>query len=249
MKFKTKLIASITLAATLFLQPNITDASTTSKTQGTVTFIFDDGNKSILDNAYPIFKKNGYKASVAVHTNGIGTRNHLTKTDLKKLNNEGWEILSHGVSHKPFRKMNQTQINEELRNSKKVLNTMGIKVRGFVAPYSYMPTQSFQKLSTNYEYSFSGYVDSRTQPVQKLIANAKNRNTIVRANMEGKTLEELKAYIDYAHANKVWLVLYEHNVGIGKSISKNDLDQLLKYSKQKNISVRSASQVYGKGKR
>jgi peptidoglycan/xylan/chitin deacetylase (PgdA/CDA1 family) len=221
------------------------ETSAAEKTRGTVTFIFDDGRINITDKAYPVFKKHKVPASVAMITNVLDRKGYMTKQNLVALNKNGWEVLSHGVSHLSLRTMNNHSIETELKRSKEGLNKLGIKVNGFVAPYSYFPQNNMNQLKKYYSYAFIGYVDSRKEPVNKLISNAKNPFNLVRANMEGKTLKELKHYIDYAHERAIWLVLYEHEIGTKNHLSVKDLDALLSYAKQKKVSIRTPGKVYG----
>jgi peptidoglycan/xylan/chitin deacetylase (PgdA/CDA1 family) len=239
-------IFKIVLLGSALLFAGQQEVSAAEKTRGTVTFIFDDGNKTIIDKAYPVFKKHKVPASVAIYTNAIDKKGHMSKTNLVQIQRNGWEILSHGVTHSPLRAMNNLGIETELKQSKDKLKKLGLKVNGFVAPYSFFPTNNMQLLKKHYSYAFNGYVDSRKEPVQNLIANSRNKHHLVRANMEGKSLEELQLYIDFAHEHGLWLVLYEHNVGTKNHISVKDLDSLLSYAKKEKISIRTPGKVYGK---
>lgn len=238
-------MAACFLLITAYLITSSEEIIAKEKTRGTVTFIFDDGKINVADKVYPIFKKHKLQASVAIYTNVIGKKGYLTKQSMLDFSKNEWEILSHGVSHKSLKTLSNQSIDTELTQSKKIFNSYGIKVRGFVAPYSYFPDNKTNQLKEHYSFAFSGYVDSRKEPVKNLIANSKNKYNIVRANMEGKTLKELKEYIDYAQQNALWLVLYEHEVGTKNHLSTNDLDALLNYAKHKKISVRNPSKVYG----
>jgi peptidoglycan/xylan/chitin deacetylase (PgdA/CDA1 family) len=245
MKVIWKILFFSLLGFTLLLTV-LQDVLAIEKTRGTVTFIFDDGRENIVENAYPVFKKHKVPASISIFTNGIGRKGYISKQELLNLNKNGWEVLSHGISHSSLRNMNDKIIATELKSSKDVLNKLGLKVNGFVAPYSYIPQGNITELKKHYSYAFNGYVDSRREPVNKLIANSKTPYNIVRANMEGKTLKELKQYIDYIHAEGKWLVLYEHEINTKGHISVKELDILLSYAKQKKVSIRNPAKVYGK---
>lgn len=214
--------------------------------RGTVTFIFDDGHKQIMDTAVPIFAKYGVSASVAIYTNGIGATGRMTADDLTLLRSKQWEILSHTVTHTSLKDRTEAEVGAELRDSKQALNNLGFIINGFAAPYSWYPVDTMLHLAqTHYQYMFQGYVDSRTEPVENLVAKSVNRYGLIRANMQYKTLDELKAFVDYAHANGQWLVLYEHKIGEGDHTTVETLDALVKYAKDSNLNIKPPSKVYG----
>lgn len=74
---------------------------------------FDDGYKSLTNEAYKILKRYDFSATVFICTDLIGCdntwnnkdavlRKHLNVDDIQKLKDAGWEIASHGVLHKIF---------------------------------------------------------------------------------------------------------------------------------------------------
>jgi peptidoglycan/xylan/chitin deacetylase (PgdA/CDA1 family) len=90
---------------------------------------FDDGYRSILTVALPSLLRFGYPAVLFVSTDFIGDRNSFDEgiepeeticnwDELRKLEGHGVSIQSHGVTHRPFSKLEFDEQKEELVRSK-----------------------------------------------------------------------------------------------------------------------------------
>ena len=65
-----------------------------------VLLTFDDGYRSFLQYAVPVLKELGFTATLFVYTDYVGAGgNALTWADLKKLQQEGFDIQAHSKSH------------------------------------------------------------------------------------------------------------------------------------------------------
>lgn len=127
---------------------------------------FDDGYKSLADDALQILKKHHFTATVFVCTGLIGKNNswnnkdarlreHLDAIDIVRLKAEGWEIASHGVLHKNLLKLSDMEIDYELSESKKTLE----RLVGFCETYAY-PYGAYNKfirrcVEKYYSYAFT----------------------------------------------------------------------------------------------
>lgn len=105
---------------------------------------FDDGYIGLLNNAMPIMKVYGFTATVYICTDYIGKSNdwnfkdkqkrfHLNIEELHVLCNAGWEIGSHGVSHRSLLRLSDEEAIYELSFSKQMLE----KEFGPITSYSY----------------------------------------------------------------------------------------------------------------
>ncbi len=101
-----------------------------------IVLTFDDGYKSIVENALPALQQYGYVAVIYMPTDYIDKTNdwdvqfggrkfaHLSRDDLRQLNDQGFEIGSHGCSHRSLLAMNDVQAMHELAESKKKLEAI-----------------------------------------------------------------------------------------------------------------------------
>jgi len=122
-------------------------------TQGKRTIVaitFDDAFVSILKNALPVLKKWGLPANIFVPTGNLGKppqweilnrcfdkdETVISKEQVAKLNNEGFEVSSHTVSHPVLTGIDKDRLRYELLNSKRELERIiGCKVLAISYPY------------------------------------------------------------------------------------------------------------------
>ena len=110
---------------------------------------FDDGYSCINEYAAPILDEVGGVATVFAITDYVGKKNswdyfpenkqvtHMNWFELRTLSEKGWEIGSHGKSHRRLIAMNTRQIQEELEGSKKhIEDQLGSEVLTFCPPFN-----------------------------------------------------------------------------------------------------------------
>src|SRR3990172_843649 len=101
-----------------------------------LSFVFDDGNDTDYLVAREIFKKQGVAASFAVVTDWINKKNYMTVSQLLELQSDGFEIMSHTVSHPDLNSLDAREIESELSVSKATLEGWGLRVNNLVYPYN-----------------------------------------------------------------------------------------------------------------
>lgn len=104
-----------------------------SREPNLIAITFDDGYQNVYEYAFPILKEYQAPATVFVISNFIGRYNtwdvnlgwiyyqHLNESNLNNLISEGWEIGSHGKTHRALQGMTRTEIVYELSQSKQLL--------------------------------------------------------------------------------------------------------------------------------
>lgn len=104
-------------------------------TEGAVTFMFDDGELSTYSVAYPILKSKSIPGVVAVVSSFVGSTGFIKRTQLLEMQRNGWEIVSHSISHNDLTKMSILRAQREITLSKERLTSWGFKVNSFAFPY------------------------------------------------------------------------------------------------------------------
>ena len=103
-----------------------------------VAITFDDGYLDTYENAFPILRELGFKATLYVITGTLETDKsygYLQDEALKELIDAGWEIGSHSVTHTNL-KTTWLGIRSELEQSKETLEErLGIEVSSFSYPF------------------------------------------------------------------------------------------------------------------
>ncbi len=114
-----------------------------------VLITFDDGYSCIKEYAAPILEEVGGVATVFAITDYVGQKNswdyfpedkqitHMSWSELRELHDKGWEIGSHGKSHRRLINMSSKNVHDELATSKKrIEDEMGSEVTTFCPPFN-----------------------------------------------------------------------------------------------------------------
>lgn len=122
-----------------------------------IIFTFDDGTVGDLV-AEKILTANNQRAVSFVTISWLNHTNFMTLDDLKKLQNAGWDISSHTISHPNLTAMDDNNMTVELNNSYDWLVNNGFqKSAGFIAyPFGYYNDNVIAK--TKQRYIFGRYV-------------------------------------------------------------------------------------------
>jgi peptidoglycan/xylan/chitin deacetylase (PgdA/CDA1 family) len=100
-----------------------------------VVITFDDGNKDIYQNAYPILQKYNFIATFYIVNQYINGENMITADQLQELISQGWEIGSHSDHHSDLTSEN-ADLDTEVRLAKIALEKkLGVKIYTFAYPF------------------------------------------------------------------------------------------------------------------
>ena len=111
---------------------------------------FDDAFVSVRENALPVLRKYGLQAGLFVPTGYLGRRPDwampydcpdrddivMSEQQIKELDDDGFEVLSHTISHSALTKVDDDRLQEELLDSQRELQRMvGHEILGISYPY------------------------------------------------------------------------------------------------------------------
>ena len=187
---------------------------------GIVVFIDDDGYKDFKTKLKPIFDNKGVKCTLGVITSKIGIDvDKITVNELKELQNEGYEIVSHSKSHSADIFNNalarEEDIELELKESQEWLKSNGFKgYETLIYPYGcYSEPLKYKKIAKKYykQCVNSGGDDSNTSPYDNMYMN---RRFISNENYE----TVIKPIIDKAKIDKGILIFGTHSFDPNLSI-------------------------------
>ena len=134
--------------------------------QSWIVCTFDDGYVGLYNHALPILSKYGFSATVFICTSLIGhdnkwnnkdskMRRHLNMDELSTLNNQGWEIASHGVHHYNFLKLTDIELENEIKQSKEQIDSLFGSSDCLAYPYGANNAYIQQCVSPYYKYAFA----------------------------------------------------------------------------------------------
>ena len=110
-----------------------------------VALTFDDGFRDFFTEAFPILKRHNYSATMYLPTAYIGdkrcsfnSRECLTWDEVRELHKAGIEFGAHSVNHPEVEKLSWPRIEDELRESKSMIERqLSDAVTGFAYPYAF----------------------------------------------------------------------------------------------------------------
>ncbi|MFI9271789.1 polysaccharide deacetylase family protein [Kitasatospora sp. NPDC052896] len=111
-----------------------------------VGLTFDDGYADVAGHVVPVLRAYGFTATAYLVTDRLGGENGwdaegprkqlLSVQQVRELAGAGWEIGSHGLSHRSLPGVPAQQLRREVRDSRRVLEGLvGSRVGGFCYPY------------------------------------------------------------------------------------------------------------------
>ena len=113
----------------------------------------------------PIMQQYGFTATVFVCTDYIGQPNdwnykdkkkrlHMSFEELTELQKHGWEIGSHGVTHRSLLRLNDEEIIYELSESKRILEGKYGPIISYAYPYGDYSNYIMELVNRYYKNAF-----------------------------------------------------------------------------------------------
>ena len=122
-----------------------TDCSASSSSNRSVILTFDDGEMNNFTEAFPVLRTMGFQAYFFVIAKRVGKEGYMGYDELRKLDEAGMIIGSHGLTHAILTNLTATQIEEELVASKRTLErNLNIPVDCLSIPRGFCNNQVLQ---------------------------------------------------------------------------------------------------------
>src|SRR5438874_85583 len=101
----------------------VTVSEALQRRDGHFAVTFDDASLSIRQRALPVLRELGVPATAFVPPPSAASPGMLTIDDLSALVENGWEIGSHGVTHRCLTELDDAQLQKELEVSRMSIDT------------------------------------------------------------------------------------------------------------------------------
>ena len=140
-----------------------------------VLIFFDDSYENIYKNAFPVMKRYGFTGVLCPISGYIGKENywdrginrfkHMTEEQLKEMCDSGFEIISHSVTHRDLRRLNEEDLECEVFESKNSLKKIiGKEIDYFIYPFGlYNDRVKKQVKKAGYKAAFSSYNENNSE--------------------------------------------------------------------------------------
>lgn len=221
-----------------------------------VSLSFDDGWLSTYTNGLPLLEKYNLVSTQYLLTSTLDYPDYMDASMIQAFKNQGSEIAAHTVNHCDLTgkftddpavcpvPISAAQVNSELTDSKATLETIaGTPVTDFATPYGAYSADVIAAIKA------AGYTSHRSTDVgYNSLDSFDPYNIKVQNVTDLTTVDQVKAWIDEAIANKTWLVIVYHEVGTTVAdptyaVSPANLEQQLAYLKETGVSVVTVSQA------
>ena len=101
-----------------------------------VLITFDDGNASDIELALPALRERGLTATFFVVAGRLGVPRFLDADEVRELQGAGMEIGCHGMRHRPWRRLNDRALREELVSARAIVeDVIGRPVAQAACPF------------------------------------------------------------------------------------------------------------------
>lgn len=216
------------------------------KFRGLITFYFDDAWLSEATTAAPILRDAGFTGALAVSTGMVGWKNYANWSQIRDLQQEGWEIANHTVAHNCLmQNWDAERISDELMKARMMLWQNHLPSDHFVSPCGVKSPQFLEVVKRefiSFRNTMPGYNDlNHLDPYDLRVQNMEHTTT----------LQETEGWIDEAMRRDAWLILVFHQVGEQLPPEKSAYDAttdlftaIVNYVKTRGIQVVVPTQAF-----
>ncbi|NEW05792.1 polysaccharide deacetylase family protein [Paenibacillus sp. SYP-B3998] len=134
-----------------------------------ILITFDDGYADNYELAMPILKQYGFPATLFFSPGFVGKPDYLSWEQVKEMQQAGWDIQPHGMTHPHLSKLSEEEQKKEIYLAKAQMEEqLGTKANVFCYPYGEFNQQTLIILkNAGFRYAFTieqGKTTSSQQP-------------------------------------------------------------------------------------
>jgi peptidoglycan/xylan/chitin deacetylase (PgdA/CDA1 family) len=214
-----------------------------------IVITFDDNMSGVYDNAFPLLKTYGYKATMNVVPVYVDQAGFMTLEQIKEIYNDGWSIANHTYNHYTDPEtytMESAVIQSEISDAKKWFINNGF-MRGCLNQFAYHGGGYHTEIAQ--ELAGQGYVIARDTEDGLCYApyptNLRYKSVLVKSDT---TAASVITKIDKAIALNATLILYLHNVvtsePTGSETAYSVFEDIIEYIHANNIDVLTYDKWY-----
>lgn len=218
-----------------------------------VSVTFDDGWRSVAENAAPILCEYRIPTTQYVITGNLTSSAYMSAGQLDALNLAGHEIASHSISHMDFGKANAADATREFEISKDTLINMGLAEEGSVNfAYPYGSTSAVSDAIGKQHYT--SMRDTLTGKFSPKLVNTRegyDPYKIIGYTVEHDTdVADIQKALQYAKKHNGWFILSLHQIDdtdTDYSITREKFRAILKIIMDENVktmTIRDALATY-----
>lgn len=105
--------------------------------KGNVMFTMDDASITQYSVAYPMMQAYGIPGNIAVIPSTVGTDGYMSKRQLRKVYEDGWDLMNHTNSHVDLTTLSKEEQKKEIEKGTQWLNNHGFTRASHCVVYPY----------------------------------------------------------------------------------------------------------------
>ena len=113
-----------------------------------ILLTFDDGGETTYSTALPIMQRYGFTGVSYIVYYYVGLTHYMSADQIRLLQAAGWEIGSHGLSHRDLTVYPEKQENEIVRSRLQLESLLGVPVTSFAYPFGAYDDDSLRLVHT-----------------------------------------------------------------------------------------------------
>lgn len=175
---------------------------------GILSVAFDDGWKSVYEQALPLLNKHGIKTTqfVVPAFAQTDTQEYMSFTQIKKMQQAGNEIASHSYRHCDQTLLSQADLKRDIVKTTDLLTKNGVNdIHGFAYPYGVYTAVAQEAVRSQYGYvrtSNDGYNDYYADRSLLMVKSVESTTTTA----------QVSEWLKFAREHKLWVILLYHQV-------------------------------------
>jgi peptidoglycan/xylan/chitin deacetylase (PgdA/CDA1 family) len=191
---------------TMQVAPPVNTLNAAPFVKGGVVITFDDATLSQMQYVAPILAAANQKSVLYVPTGLIGTEPYMTWDHVNQLEDAGWEIGGHTVTHVELPTLPLAQAAQEISQSFTDLVSQGLHPENFATPFgAYNPNIIAEIAKSFNSHRTFNHVDLNRWPYNKYLI-------FVKPTLTTTTVAEVEAWVDQAVSNDQLLVIVFHDI-------------------------------------
>ncbi len=177
---------------------------TVSAYSAVMTLTFDDGHRSLVTDAMPLFQSKGITGTAYIVPGWVDSTQYVTWEELAILQASGWDIGSHTMTHCRLSEVDDSTLHYELRESRVELQSRGFSAKHFAAPHDDCDARVVDAVRLYYD-------SNRTQEGLNLAAYSADPYSLrSQMSISWRSLEWYLTHIDSVVAAGGWYILNNH---------------------------------------
>ncbi len=115
-----------------------------------IVFTFDDGDKTIYENAYRIMKDYDFEGTLYLNSGSVGLGNDMTIDRLHEMYNDGWEIGGHTIDHVNLPDFTYEEAKYQIEEDYNFFRKQGFVMHSFALPSGHATPEHFDLINDYY---------------------------------------------------------------------------------------------------